>query len=82
MLEPLLVVFTARSPGGVIQLTVKETVAVSPDGTVTVCEAPPLTLQFEGTERTTVWLAAERLVNVKVPVLAIVWLSPPSTVTV
>jgi len=72
MLEPLLVVDTVRLPGGATQFTVYEAVTVPPAGTVTGCEAPPLTVQFVGTLRTTVWLPAERLVNVTVPVLATV----------
>jgi hypothetical protein len=55
-----------------LQFTEYDTGAVSPDGTVTVREAPPLTVQFAGTVRTTVWLAAGRFENVTVPVLAIV----------
>jgi len=72
MSAPPLLVVTAMLPGGVIQFTVYEAVTVPPAGTVTGCEAPPLTVQFVGTLRTTVWLPAERLVNVTVPVLATV----------
>jgi len=54
MLEPLLVVDTVRLPGDATQFTVYEAVTVPPAGTVTGCEAPPLTVQFAGTLRTTV----------------------------
>jgi hypothetical protein len=39
----------AFTTGGALQSTAYETVAVPPDGTVTVCDAPPLTVQFAGT---------------------------------
>jgi hypothetical protein len=55
-----------------LQLTEYETDAVPPDGTVTVREAPPFTVQFAGTERATVWLVADKFVNVTLPVLPIV----------
>jgi hypothetical protein len=48
-LEPDVLVVTVRLPGGVVQLTEYPTVAVPPEGTVTVREVPPLTVQFEAT---------------------------------
>jgi len=48
---------------GVTQLTENVVVAVPPEGTLTVREAPPLTVQFVATpEIATVWLPAVRLV--------------------
>jgi hypothetical protein len=69
--------------GGVVQVTENVVDAVPPDGTVTVWEVPPLTVQFAGTpESTTPWLPAARLVNVTLPLIPIAWLDVPSTVTV
>ena len=57
--------------------------AVPPDGTFTVCEVPPLTVQFAATPlSTTVWLPAARPENVTVPLSVIGWLAAPSTVAV
>ena len=45
------------------QLTVKGAVAVPPDGTLTVCEGPPLTVQFAATPViATAWLPVARFV--------------------
>jgi len=52
-LEPVVLVVTVRLPGGVTQLTEKVVVAVPPEGTVTVCVLPPLTVQFEATLEST-----------------------------
>jgi len=70
---------------GVVQLTEYPTVAVPPEGTVTVREAPPLTVQFPATpDSTTSWLPAAKPVKVTPVLLLIVigWLWLPSTVTV
>src|SRR5256885_313634 len=71
-------------PGSALQLIVNAAVAVPPAVTGTMCEAPPLTVQFVGTSvSATVWLAAESPVYVVVPPLAgMVRLRPPSTVAV
>ena len=50
-----------RFPVGVVHVTVNVVVAVPPDGTLTVREVPPLTLQLPATpEIATVWLPAAR----------------------
>ena len=60
-LEPVVLVDTVRVPGGATHLTENEVVAVPPEGTVTVWELPPLTVQFPATpESLTVWLPAAR----------------------
>ena len=62
-LEPDVLAETVRLPGGVVQVIVNVVVAVLPDGTLTVWDVPPLTLQFAATpEIATVWLLAARLV--------------------
>ena len=82
-LSPVVLVVTVRLPGGVVQPTLNDAVAVPPDGTVTVCVLPPLTVQFPGTpESATVWLPAARFENVTLPFGAIGWLVVPSTVAV
>jgi hypothetical protein len=54
---------TVRLPGGVVQLTENVVVAVLPEGTLTVREVPPLTVQFVATPAiATVWLPAARFV--------------------
>jgi hypothetical protein len=54
---------TVTLPGGVVQFTLNDAEAVPPDGTLTVCEVPPLTVQFAATpEIATVWLPAARFV--------------------
>src|SRR5437867_11717132 len=74
---------TAGVPGGVTQLTVKVVVAVPPDGTLTVREVPPDTVQLLATpEMATVWLPALRFVYETLPLMASAWGEPPSTVTV
>jgi len=74
---------TVTLPGGVVQVTLNVADAVPPDGTVTVREVPPLTLQFPATPpSTTVWLPAESPVNVTLPLIPIAWLVAPSTVAV
>jgi len=68
---------------GVAQLAEKDTVTVPPEGTVTVRDVPPLTLQFPATpESTTLWLPAESPLNVILLLIPIAWLEPPSIVTV
>ena len=58
-----MLVVAVRFPGGVEQVTVKVVVAVPPDGTLTVRELLPLTVQVLATpEIATVWLAAVRFV--------------------
>ena len=55
-----------------MQVTEYATVAVPPEGTVTVCELPPLTAQFAATpESATVWLPAESPLNVTRPLIPI-----------
>ena len=74
---------TVRLPGGVPQLTENEVVAVPPEGTVTVCGLAPLTVQFPATfVSATLWLSAERPVNVTLSFAPTGWLVLPSTVTV
>jgi hypothetical protein len=54
-LEPEVLVVTSRLPVCATQLTEYAADAVCPPVTVTVCVAPPLTVQFDGTlESTTV----------------------------
>ncbi|PYO81044.1 MAG: hypothetical protein DMD68_13885 [Gemmatimonadetes bacterium] len=66
-----------------VQVTVYETVAVPPEGTVTVRGLEPLTVQFEATSvSATLWLPAARLVNVTLLLIPIAWPAPPSTATV
>ena len=78
-----MLVVTVRSPGGVVQVTANETVAVPPEGTVTVRGLEPPTVQFEATSvRATLWLPAARLVNVTLPLIPIARPAPPSTATV
>src|SRR5438309_10036978 len=58
-LEPDVLAEAVRFPGGVTQVTVKVVVAVPPDGTLTVRDVPPLTVQLPATpEMATVWLPA------------------------
>ncbi len=65
------------------QLPAKVIAAVWPGDTFTCCEFEPVNTQFPATpERTTVWLAAYSCVNMTLPFAAIVWLAPPSTLTV
>ena len=79
----MVLVVTVRLPGGVVQLTENVVVAVPPDGTVTVRGLEPLTVQFDATfVSATLWLPAERLVNVTLLLTPIAWLWLPSTVTV
>src|SRR5205823_12575031 len=77
---------TVRLPvvgGGAAQLTENEVDAVPPAGTLTVREVPPLTEQFEGTpERATARLSAVHSVAETLRCLPMLWLAPPSTVTV
>jgi hypothetical protein len=69
--------------GGVVQLTENVVVAVPPEGTVTVCGFEPLTVQFEATfVSVTLWLPADRVVNVTLALVPIAWPAPPSTATV
>src|SRR5438876_433136 len=66
-----------------VQLTEKAAVAVPPDGTVTVCELPPLTVQFVATpESATLWLPGASPGKVTLPLIPMGWLLVPSTVTV
>ena len=56
-----MLVVTFSVPVSAVQLIVNAAVAVPPAVTVTVFEAPPLTLQFAGTSvRATVWSVTER----------------------
>src|SRR5256885_10042933 len=84
--EPVVLVLTVRLPvsgGGAVQLTENVVDAVPPAGTLTVRDVPPLTVQFDATpDSVTVWFAAERLVNVTLPLVPIDRLAFPSTVTV
>ena len=74
---------TVRFPVAAEQLTVNAAVAVPPEGTETVWELPPLTVQFAATpESVTLWLPAARLVNERLPLIPIAWPGPPSTATV
>src|SRR5437016_3781483 len=58
-LGPEVAVLTVRLPVSAVQLTVNAAVVAPPAGTVTVFEAPPLTVQFAGTSvRATVWSPA------------------------
>src|SRR3981081_3670464 len=82
MLDPLLVVFTARLPVVDVQFTVKAAVAVPPDGTLTVCGFAPVTVQFVARpESATLWLPALTPLTVTVPFTEIGWPAPPSPVT-
>src|SRR2546421_10846883 len=81
--EPVVLVDTVRVPGGATHLTENEVVAVPPEGTVTVWELPPLTVQFPATpESPTVWLPAARLGEVTLPFAPTARGAPPSTLTV
>jgi hypothetical protein len=65
------------------QLTLNVVELVPPAGTVTLRDAPALTLQFDARPlRVTVWLPAARPENVTLLFVPIVWLPPPLTVTV
>ena len=67
-----MLVVTVRLPVVATQLTEKAAVAVPPDGTVTVCVFPPVTVQLVAApESTTLWLPASKFVNVT-PVLLFV----------
>ena len=78
-----MLVVTVRSPGGVAQVTEYATVAVPPEGTLTVWVLPPLTLQFPATPlSTTLWLPAASPVNLTLLLMPIGWPVPPSTATV
>jgi len=62
---------TVKLPVGVVQLTVNVVDAVLPEGTLTVRGFDPLTVQFVATpESCTLWLPADRLVNVTLPLIA------------
>ncbi len=74
---------TVRVPLVAAQLTEKLVVAVPPDGTLTVRDVPPLTVQFPATpDSTTVWLPAESPLNVTLPFAGIARFVFPSSVTV
>ena len=76
-------VFTARSPVSAAQLTAKAAVAVPPGGTVTLSDAPPLTVQLAATPvSATVWLPAATPVSGMVALIPIGWGVPPSTANV
>src|SRR5438477_7338134 len=82
-LEPDVLAVAVRVRGGVTQLTVKVVVAVPPDGTLTVRDVPPLTVQLPATpEMATVWFPAARFVYGTLPLIASACGEPPSTVTV
>src|SRR6058998_1286635 len=82
-LEPDVLAETVRFPGGVVPVTVNVVVAVPPDGRFTVCDVPPLTVQFPETpEIATVWSPAARFVYETLPLMARACGEPPSTVTV
>src|SRR5256714_12784697 len=82
-LEPDVLAEAVRLPGGVTQLTVKVVVAVPPDGTLTVRDVPPLTVQLAATPgMATVWLPAARFVYETLPLMASARGEPPPTVTV
>ena len=60
--EPVVLVVTVRLPVVAAQLTANDAVTVPPEGTVTVREVPPLTVQLGATPAiATVWLAAAKL---------------------
>src|SRR5256885_10944948 len=81
-LEPDVLAEAVRLPGGVTQLTVNVVVAVPPDGTETVCDVPFVTVQLAATPViATGWLPAAKPVYGTLPLIAIVWGDPPSTVT-
>ena len=68
---------------GVGQLIANAAVWVAPSATVTVFEFPPVTVQFEATSvSTTVWSPDASAVKVTLPLDAIGWLGPPSSVAV
>ncbi len=74
---------TVTLPVSAVHVIVNPAVAVPPAVTVTVCDVPPLTEQFDGTPaRVTVWLPVASAVNVTLPEAPIVWLPPPLTLTV
>ena len=55
--------FTTGGLLGVVHVTVNVVVAVPPEGTLTVRDVPPLTVQFAATpEIAMVWLPAAKLV--------------------
>ena len=64
-----------RSPVAGVQLTLNVVVTVLPEGTVTLRGLAPPTVQFPATfVRATLWLPAERLVNVTLLLVPIGWL--------
>src|SRR5205807_3388506 len=85
MFDPLVLVLTVRLPvwgGGAAQLTENAVDTVLPACTLTVRDVPPLTVQFAATpESATVWSAAERSVNVTLPLVPIDLLRSPETAT-
>jgi hypothetical protein len=84
--EPLVLVETVREPvvgGGAWQVTANDAELEPPAGTSALCELPPLTEQFDATPLSaTVWLPAERLEKVTLPLSPIDRELPPSTLTV
>jgi hypothetical protein len=62
------VVLTVMLPVSAVHVIVNAALAVPPAVTVTVCEAPPLTLQLLGAPpRVTVWLPVASPENVTLP---------------
>src|SRR5437762_12049080 len=81
-LEPVVLADTVRLPVVAEHVTVNAAVAVPPEGTETVCDVPPDTVQFAATpESTAVWLPVVKPVNVRLPLIPIAWGAPPSTET-
>ena len=77
-----MLVETVRLPVVAVQLTEKAAVAVPPEGTLTVCVLPPLTVQFVAiSESATLWLPVLSPLNVTLPFTGIGWPAPPSTET-
>ena len=81
-MEPVVLADTVRLPVVAEHVTVNAAVAVPPEGTETVCDVPPDTVQFAATpESTAVWLPVVKPVNVRLPLIPIAWGAPPSTET-
>ncbi len=70
-----------RAPG-TKHVTASVAVPVPPAGTATVPGFAPLTEQFEATPDSATGLTPAGTANVAPPLVAIVWLAVPSTVTV
>lgn len=82
----MVVAFTVRLPvvgGGAAHVTANEADVDPPAGTVTLCDVPPPTVQFDATPlMATVWLPAVRSFRVRLPLIAIACPAPPSRLMV